>query len=197
MQNHRAKNQGVTMRIVAGKFKGRTLHTPTGLNTRPTSQRTREALFNVLQHGIEDFTLEGARVLDLFAGSGALGIEALSRGAGYCIFVDDALPARAALRENIDTLGLGGQTRIFRRDATRLNPAGNLGAFDIVFADPPYDKSMGEAALRSTLKGGWLKPDGIFVLEERKTAEIDLPEGVEVLDQRVHGEAQVVILRAV
>ena len=184
------------MRIIAGKFKGRTLQAPSGRTTRPTSQRTREALFNVLQHGIEEFTLEGARVLDLFAGSGALGIEALSRGAGYCIFVDDALPARAALRQNIDTLGLGGQTRIFRRDATRLNPAGNLGAFDIVFADPPYDKSMGIAALQSILKGGWLKPDGIFVLEERKTAEIVLPEGVEVLDQRVHGEAQVLILRA-
>jgi len=185
------------MRIVAGKFKGRNLHTPSGLNTRPTSQRAREALFNVLQHGIEGFELEDARVLDLFAGSGALGIEAISRGAAYCIFVDEALPARAALRQNIDAFGLGGQTRIFRRDATKLAPAGKVGAFDIIFADPPYDKHMGEAALTSILKGGWLKPDGIFVLEERKTAEIDVPEGVEVLDQRTYGEAQVLILRGV
>lgn len=183
------------MRIVAGSFKGRTLKTPTGLDTRPTSQRTREALFNVLQHGNFGIELEGARVLDLFAGSGALGIEALSRGANYCIFVDEALPARAALRENIDALGLGGQTRIFRRDATRLNPAGNLGAFDIIFADPPYDKSLGEAALVRVLSGGWLKPGGIFVLEERKTAEIKLPDNVEILDQRAHGAAQVLILK--
>ncbi len=185
------------MRVVAGKFKGRTLQAPSGHTTRPTSQRAREALFNVLQHGKFSVELTGARVLDLFAGSGALGIEALSRGAEYCIFVDDALPARAALRHNIDALGLGGQTRIFRRDASRLNPAGSLGAFDIIFADPPYDKHLGEATLKSILKGGWLKPDGIFVLEERKTAEITLPESVEVLDQRSHGEAQVLILRMV
>jgi len=183
------------MRIVAGKFKGRTLQTPTGLNTRPTSHRAREALFNVLQHGNFGVELTGARVLDLFAGSGALGIEALSRGADYCIFVDDALAARASLRANIDALGLGGQTRIFRRDAAKLNPAGSLGAFDIVLADPPYDKHLGEAALQSVIKGGWLKPAGVFVLEERKTVEIKLPEGVEVLDQRNHGEAQVLILQ--
>lgn len=183
------------MRIVAGKYKGRTLQTPTGQQTRPTSQRVREALFNVLQHNAFDIELEGARILDLFAGSGALGIEALSRGAAYCIFIDEALPARAAMRENIDALGLGGQTRVFRRDATKLSPAGNLGAFDIVFADPPYDRHLGEAALTSILKGGWLKPSGIFVLEERKTAEIDLPENVEILDQRSHGEAQVLIIR--
>ena len=185
------------MRVVAGRFKGRILQAPSGQNTRPTSQRTREALFNVLQHGNFGVELEGARILDLFAGSGALGIEALSRGAEYCIFVDDALPARAALRHNIDALGLGGQSRIFRRDASRLNPAGALGAFDIIFADPPYDRHLGEAALASVLKGGWLKPDGIFVLEERKTAEINLPEDVEVLDHRNHGEAQVLILRQV
>ena len=185
------------MRIVAGKFKGRTLQAPSGQNTRPTSQRAREAMFNVLQHGNFGVDLAGARILDLFAGSGALGIEALSRGADYCIFVDDALPARAALRHNIDALGLGGQTRIFRRDASRLTPAGKLGAFNIIFADPPYDKHLGEAALASVIKGGWLKPDGLFVLEERKTAEIDVPEGVEVLDQRSHGEAQVLILRLV
>jgi len=183
------------MRIVAGKFKGRTLLAPSGQNTRPTSQRAREAMFNVLQHGNFGVDLAGARILDLFAGSGALGIEALSRGAEYCIFVDDALPARAALRHNIDALGLGGQTRIFRRDASRLTPAGKLGAFDIIFADPPYDKHLGEAALASVLKGGWLKPGGLFVLEERKTAEIDLPECVEMLDQRSYGEAQVLILR--
>jgi len=115
------------MRVVAGKFRGRVLQAPSGLNTRPTSQRAREAIFNVLQHGNFGVELTGARILDLFAGSGALGIEALSRGAQYCIFVDDALPARAALRQNIDALSLGGQTRIFRRDASRLNPAGNLG----------------------------------------------------------------------
>lgn len=185
------------MRVIAGSFRGRTLHAPKGLDTRPTSQRARESLFNVLQHGNFGVELEGARILDLFAGSGALGIEALSWGAAYCIFVDDALPARAAMRENIDALGLGGKTRIFRRDATRLNPAGNLGAFDIIFADPPYDRSMGEAALKTVLTGGWLKPGGIFVLEERKTAEINLPDDVEVLDRRTYGVAQVLILRAV
>ena len=183
------------MRVVAGRYKGRTIVTPEGRDTRPTSQRAREALFNVLQHNDYGFELEGARVLDLFAGSGALGIEALSRGAKFCIFVDDALPARAALRANVDALGLGGLSRVFRRDASKLNPAGSLGAFDIVFADPPYDKGLGEKALASVMAGGWLKPGGIFVLEERKTAEVVVPEGVEVLDQRGYGEAQVFLFR--
>src|SRR5205823_4537516 len=154
------------MRIVGGKLGGRSLAAPSGRDTRPTSDKVREAIFNILTHGIEGFSIEDARVLDLFAGTGALGLEALSRGARFCQFVDDAAEARGLIRHNADALGVIGKCKIWRRDATRLGWAAPQPPFDLVFADPPYNKGIGEKALVSLVSGGWLAPGAIVVLEE-------------------------------
>src|SRR6188474_1055187 len=136
------------MRIVGGRLRGRALAAPKSQAIRPTADRLRESLFNVLAHAYGD-PVTGARVLDLFAGTGALGLEALSRGAAFALLVDDAAEARALLRENVAALGLGGVSRIFRRDATRLGPAHPLEPFALVFLDPPYGKGLAEKALVS------------------------------------------------
>src|SRR5688572_33512066 len=130
------------MRIVAGRFRGASLATPKGQDIRPTSDRVREAAFNILAHGLEA-DIAGARVLDLFAGTGAFGLEALSRGAAFALFVEDDLAARSAIRTNAERLGVLGRTRIFRRDATDLGPIGNVAPFDLVFSDPPYRQGLG------------------------------------------------------
>jgi 16S rRNA (guanine966-N2)-methyltransferase len=182
------------MRIVAGKFRGRPIAAPEGDLTRPTSDRVREAVFNILTHGIDDFSLEGTRVLDLFAGTGALGLEALSRGAAYCLFVEENAEARALIRRNVEALGLTGITKIFRRDATALGPASNRGAFHLVFLDPPYGKGLGERALASAAAGQWLALGAVAVLEERKGTPLALPAGFTVLDQRTWGDTQVAFL---
>src|SRR5689334_21694217 len=155
------------MRIVGGKFKGRPIAAPEGRGTRPTSDRAREAVFNVLAHAAWSTGLEERRVLDLFAGSGALGFEALSRGAAIALFVETDAAARGALRDNIEALGLFGVTRIHRRDATDLGakPAGLGQPFDLVFLDPPYHAGLGEAALARLSAGGWITRDAIAVLE--------------------------------
>src|SRR5215510_16048942 len=123
------------MRIIAGKFRGASIEAPKGLATRPTSDRVRQALFNVLEHGAPQFDFAGARVLDLFAGSGALGLEAMSRGARFCLFVEESADARAAIRRNVEAIRLTGVTKIWRRDATKLGAAGTLAPFDLVFLD--------------------------------------------------------------
>jgi 16S rRNA (guanine966-N2)-methyltransferase len=183
------------LRIVAGRFRGKAIEAPRGASTRPTSDRLRETLFNVLAHGYRDL-LEDARVLDLFAGSGALGLEALSRGARHCLFIEEAAGARAAIRANVEALGLTGATKLFRRDATSLGPVGTIEPFDMVFADPPYRKGLGEAALASARAGGWLKPGALALLEEDAKAEIELPDGFEELDRRTVGDSQVIFLRS-
>jgi 16S rRNA (guanine966-N2)-methyltransferase len=162
---------------------------------RPTADRVREAGFNILLHGIEGFDIEGARVVDLFAGTGALGIEALSRGAAYCLLVEEAAEARALIRTNVETFGLTGVTRIFRRDATDLGPAGNIEPFGLALLDPPYSKGLGEKALVSLQEGAWLTPDAVIVLEERANASVELPSGFTELDRRSYGEAQVIFGR--
>lgn len=185
------------MRIVGGRFRGTELAAlgagDPAAHLRPTLDRVREALFNVLAHG--DFGLppppEGRRVLDLFAGTGALGLEALSRGATRAVFVDDGAAARALLRANVERLGLQGVTKVWRRDATRLGE--NRGeAFDLVFLDPPWGQGLGEAALASARAGGWLAPGALVVWEEG--AEIRPPPGFLVLDRRSWGEAGVSFL---
>lgn len=183
------------MRIVAGRFKGKALAAPKDQSIRPTSDRVREALFNILVHGIEGFEIENARALDLYAGTGALGLEALSRGAKYCLFIDNAASARGLIRDNVEALNLTGATRIWRRDATALGPAGNMEAFDLIFCDPPYGKGLGELALASALDGGWIRNGGIAVLEERGDAEIDSLNGFDEIDRRVYGDTQVLIWR--
>jgi len=184
------------MRIVAGKFRAARIEAPKGLATRPTSDKVRQALFNVLEHGVPRFDLAGARVLDLFAGSGALGLEAMSRGARFCLFVDESTEARAAIRRNVETLFLTGATKIWRRDATRLGEAGTPAPFDLIFLDPPYGKSLGPRALQSAAAGGWIRDGAIAVLEDRADAVIELPEAFQELDARIYGETKIVVMRA-
>ncbi|POR49609.1 16S rRNA (guanine(966)-N(2))-methyltransferase RsmD [Bosea psychrotolerans] len=185
------------MRIVGGRFGGRPLAGPKpGIGTiRPTSDRLRESLFNVLAHAYDD-VVDGARVLDLFAGTGAMAFEALSRGAEFALLVDDGTEARGLIRENQMNLGLAGHSRVFRRDATKLGPASPMPPFGLVFCDPPYRKGLGEKALVSAQLGGWLTPDALIVLEEAAGVEIAVPEGFAVVERRDYGETQVVLLRA-
>lgn len=185
------------MRIVGGQFRGSRLAAPKNDAIRPTSDRVREALFNILEHGVADFEVESARVLDLFAGSGALGLEALSRGAKYGLFIDNRAEARGLIRRNIESLQLTGIAKIWRRGATKLGPAGKVEPFDLVFLDPPYGKGLGEEALASVQEGGWIKAGGIAVLEEDARSEIELPASYEELDRRTYGDTQIVIMRAI
>ena len=188
------------MRIIAGRFKGKTLDVPKGLNTRPTTDRVREALFNVLEHGTPQVDYEGCRVLDLFAGSGALGLEALSRGARYGLFIEDDAGARGAIRRNVEALGLTGITKIWRRDATRLGAVGTIVPFDLVFCDPPYGKRLAMQALASASEGGWLARGAIAVLEERAGQIPDSPHisdepALEEIDRRRYGDTEIAIAR--
>jgi len=160
---------------------------------RPTSDRVREAIFNILTNGPHGNPVAGARVLDLFAGTGAMGLEALSRGAARVAFVDEGAAARAILRRNIDLMQAMGVTDVWRRDATRMGPNRGPG-YDLVFLDPPYGRALGEAALASCRAGGWLAPGALIVWEEG--AAPAPPEGFEMLDQRRYGETWVTILRA-
>ena len=185
------------MRIIAGKFKGRAITAPPGHGTRPTADRARESVFNVLAHADWSPGLDGMRVLDLFAGSGALGLEAISRGAAFALFVDDDAGARGAIRENIEALGLFGVTRIHRRSATDLGlkPAGLGEPFNLVFLDPPYGKGLGEQALSLLLSGQWIAPGAIGVFE-CGADETPLTPGFEALDERTYGAAKVIFLKA-
>jgi 16S rRNA (guanine966-N2)-methyltransferase len=183
------------VRIIGGKFRGQTLAAPPGRDTRPTSDRVREAIFNILSHGAAAVAIEGARVLDLFAGTGALGLEALSRGARFCQFVDDRAEARGIIRRNADALGVIGQCKIWRRDATRLGPCAPQPPYELAFIDPPYGKFLGAMALRSLIEGGWLAKDAVAVLEESARAEIKTPEGIEQTDERIYGDTKVLFLK--
>ena len=185
------------MRIVAGRFKGRAIIAPAGQGTRPTSDRARQAVFNVLEHAAWAEPLEGARVIDLFAGSGALGFEAMSRGAGFCLFVETDDGARGAIRENAEDYGLFGATRVHRRSATDLGvrPGSAGEAFDLAFLDPPYGQGLGEQTLARLLEGDWLAPGAIVVFERGSDEpEIDTP-GYDRLDARDYGAARVLFLR--
>ncbi|GAA0634279.1 16S rRNA (guanine(966)-N(2))-methyltransferase RsmD [Brevundimonas lenta] len=186
------------MRIVAGSLKGRAIVTPDGQNTRPTSDRARQAIFNILEHADWAQPLNGARIIDLYAGSGALGYEAISRGAAFALFVEIDDEARGAIRENGDAWGLMGRTRVHRRSATDLGvrPGSAGEAFDIAFLDPPYRKGLGEQTLARLLEGNWLKPGATVVFERGSDEpEIDTP-GYERLDARDYGAARVLFLRA-
>jgi 16S rRNA (guanine966-N2)-methyltransferase len=183
------------MRVVGGRLRGRVLAGPKSQNVRPTADRLRESLFNILLHAYRD-PVAGARVLDLFAGTGALGIEALSHDAAFALLVDDGAEARALLRENTTTLGLGGVTKIFRRDATRLGPVAPLDPFSLVFLDPPYSKNLAERALASARQGGWLAPDALIVVEEAVKSAFAAPEGFSELERRRYDDTEFIILRS-
>ena len=185
------------MRIVGGDLRGRNLVTPEGQTTRPTSDRAREAIFNVLNHAEWAPNLSGARVMDVFAGSGALGFEALSRGAAFCLFVETDDAARGAIRDNIEAFGLFGSTRVHRRDATQLGvrPGSAGEAFDLVFLDPPYHKGLGEKALDCLIAGNWLTENATIVFE-RGVDEGDFATEVwEIANTKIYGAAQVLFLK--
>jgi 16S rRNA (guanine966-N2)-methyltransferase len=185
------------MRIVAGIYKGREIIGPISTATRPTSDRVRESLFNILAHGMDGFSIEDARVMDLFAGTGALGLEALSRGAKFCQFVEDSAEARGIIRKNADAYGAIGMCKIWKRDATDLGDCGPQSPFDLVFADPPYNKGLGAKALQALVAGAWLSPSAVVVLEEAENAEVPDVAGLTLVDNRVYGAARVRIYRAV
>jgi 16S rRNA (guanine966-N2)-methyltransferase len=179
------------MRIVGGKFRGRALLGPKSETTRPTSDRVRESVFNILSHGVEGLEIDGARVLDLFAGTGALGFEALSRGAKFCQFIDEDAVARGVIRNNADALGATGLCKIWRRDATRLGPCAPQSPFDLAFVDPPYGKSLGVKALASLIEGQWLHAGAIVMLEESEGTEISSVAGLDQIDERSYGDTAI------
>ncbi|MEQ8305328.1 MAG: 16S rRNA (guanine(966)-N(2))-methyltransferase RsmD [Hoeflea sp.] len=182
------------MRIVGGEFRGRAIAAPRTSSIRPTTDRARESLFNILAHAYPE-ALDGGRVLDLFAGTGALGLEALSRGCRSALFVESGVEGRGLIQNNIETLGLQGRARIFRRDATKLGPAGTSGPFKLVFADPPYGKGLGEKALISAASGGWLEEDALVVLEEISSAEPDAGPKFTLAEVRAFGDTKMRFFR--
>ena len=182
------------MRIVGGAMRGRALAAPKSQSIRPTTDRLRESVFDILAHRFGD-PVTGAAVIDLFAGSGALGFEALSRGAARALFVDNGAEARALLRANIEALGLGGVTRVFRRDATKLGDAPLGECFTLAFLDPPYGEGLAGPALRALVEGAWLADGAVLVLEESARSEIELPPELEREDERRYGDTQFVFAR--
>jgi 16S rRNA (guanine966-N2)-methyltransferase len=184
---------GADVRIVGGDLRGRPISAPAGQATRPTADRVRQTIFDVLAHAYGD-PVRGARVLDLFAGTGAFGLEALSRGAAFALFVEDDIAARGVIRMNAERLGVIGRTRIFRRDATALGPIGNLAPFGLVFADPPYRQGLGERALAAAAAGGWLASPGIVVLEEAAGVDIAPIGGLRLRESRRIGDTAITIL---
>ncbi len=185
------------MRIVSGKHRGRAIVAPEGQVARPTSDRARQAVFNILEHAAWSQPMSGARVIDLFSGSGALGLEALSRGAAFCLFVETDAEARGAIRINVEALDLFGASRIHRRDATDLGqrPASDGPPFDIAFVDPPYGKGLGEQALAGLIAGGWLAPEALVVFERGAGEAEPVVPGYELFDARTYGAAKILFLK--
>jgi 16S rRNA (guanine966-N2)-methyltransferase len=182
------------MRVVGGKLRGRALAAPKSKAIRPTTDRLRESLFNILVHSFDN-PVSSTRVLDLFAGTGALGIEALSRGAAFALFVDQGAEARPLIRENVAALGLGGSSRIFRRDATKLGEAHPIAPFSLAFLDPPYGQNLAGPALAAARAGGWLNPGALVVVEEAAKAQFAAPEGFTELDRRRYDDSEFIFLR--
>ncbi len=178
------------MRIVAGKFRGKQLISPSDDAIRPTADRVRENMFNILASRL-GASFDGLRVLDLFAGTGALGLEALSRGAAHVTFVDVDAEARGIIRDHIEAFGAGGITKLLRRDATDLGLPGSIKPFDLVFLDPPYGQGLGERALVGIRDGKWLATGAILVFEESAEATIAIPDGYILDDRRQYGAAAV------
>jgi 16S rRNA (guanine966-N2)-methyltransferase len=180
------------MRLIAGKFAGRQIIAPKGRDTRPTADRTRESLFNILAHK-DGFAIEGARVVDLFAGSGAFGLEAMSRGASFCLFVETDSAARGAIHDNIEALGLFGSTRVHRRSAIMLGdkPAGVGPVFTLAFLDPPYGKDLAGPALEALATGGWLADSALVIVEQGQKEDAVTVSGFIEDDRRHYGAAQI------
>lgn len=178
------------MRIVGGKYRGRSIASPKTDKIRPTKDRTRESLFNILEHSYSDL-LEDGRMLELFAGTGAVGIEALSRGCEFVLFVEQSIEGRGLLRKNTDNLSLHGCTKIFKRDATKLGPISKFEQFTILFADPPYGLGLGEKAILSAVDNGWMVDQSLVILEERSDVEPVLDARFTQLDKRPFGDTNI------
>ncbi|MGG7516419.1 16S rRNA (guanine(966)-N(2))-methyltransferase RsmD [Allorhizobium undicola] len=178
------------MRIVAGEFRGRTIASPKSNAIRPTIDRTRESLFNIITHAHPE-SLDGTRILDLFAGTGAVGLEALSRGCRAALFVENSVEGRGLLWENIDSFGLHGRAKILRRDATDLGPVNTMEPFHLLFADPPYGKGLGEKAFAAAHKGGWLVPGALAILEERGDVEVAVEPPFALAETRTFGDTRI------
>lgn len=183
------------MRIVGGKFKGRSLSAPDGRDTRPTTDRVREAIFNRLEHGFPGFSIDGTRVLDLFAGTGALGLEALSRGSKHVHFIDNSDTARGTIRRNADTLGVIGQCKLWRRDAASLGSCTPMSPYSLVFLDPPYGKELAERALKSLTTGSWLAENAVVVVEEAAKVDVAIPDELTLLGEHRYGDTKVLTLQ--
>jgi 16S rRNA (guanine966-N2)-methyltransferase len=191
------------MRVIGGHWRGRSLVAPRGRDTRPTSDRLRKSLFDILEHGLparaEHPPLpRDARVLDLFAGSGALGLEALSRGARRAVFIESAAPARAAVRRNTETLGCMERVQIWQRDATRLGAMPNSagGPFDLVFLDPPYRQGLAAPALASARASGWLAEGAVAVVECAADEALPVAEGFGLVLERRYGDTRLAFYRS-
>jgi len=178
------------MRIVGGSLKGRPLQGPRTSLIRPTADRLRESLFNILAHSYGD-PAEGARVLDVFAGTGAMGFEALSRGSSFALFIDQSFQADRLIRRNAAALDLLGTTRTVRRDARKLGIAGQQGRYNLAFLDPPYGRGLITPALESLREGGWLEAHALILIEEGGGVRINLPPGFTLLEERQFGDTQV------
>ena len=182
------------MRMVGGRFRGRVLKGPSSQAIRPTSDRLRETLFNILEHAYGD-PVRDARVIDVFAGTGALALEALSRGAQFALLIDDSSQAQALIRSNIESLQLAAQTRILRRSAVKIGTAPPGESFALAFLDPPYNRNLATAALLALRDGGWLAAGALLVAEEAANARVEIPAGYQLLDTRVFGDTQLLFLR--
>jgi 16S rRNA (guanine966-N2)-methyltransferase len=180
------------MRIVGGRFRGRALKGPASRAIRPTSERLRESIFDILVHAYGD-PIAGARVIDLFAGSGALGLEALSRGAAFALFVEEGAEARALIRNNVEALALAATTRIWRADATKLGKA--PAQYSLAFLDPPYGEGLAELALGALVAGGWLAEGALCVVEEAARATISAPGSLRPAEERVYGDTKIAFFR--
>jgi len=180
------------MRIIGGRFSGRRIVAPKGVTARPTTDRTRESLFNISTN-LDGFAFNGARVIDLFAGSGALGFEAMSRGGAWCLFVETDASARGAIRDNVEALGLFGVTRIHRRSAASLGqkPASAGAPFTLAFLDPPYRSNLAAPALETLRDGAWLAPDALIIVEQARDETPLAIEGFAEMDRRSYGKSQV------
>ncbi len=186
------------MRIVGGSLKGRALKTPPGNDLRPTADRVRESLFNVLLHGQQPVDLEGATVIDVFSGTGALGLEAMSRGCGHGVFIDNDNKALALVRKNAGNLGLGRSVTLLKLDAGRLPPPPRTAKTPaaLAFLDPPYGSGLVVPALLGLKARGWTGEGAVCVAEVAVKEEFDVPKGFEIVDERTYGAARLVFLKA-
>lgn len=185
------------MRIVAGNWKGRSINAPIDLSIRPTTDRVRESIFNIINHRYSGLLQEG-RILDLFAGTGAVGLEALSRGAKYALFVENSATSCRLIKQNIDKLSAQACSSILKRDATTLGPISsmsNMLPFNLIFADPPYLKKLGDKALYNAYHNGWISDNSLCILEESKDAELSLPDNFVIEDKRIFSKSCIYFIK--